>query len=112
MKRREDFKRFVVFCLASLVVIAQTAVFAYIWYDFYRGLIFEPFWRKGNWVLIAIYALINVLFSRLYGGTEGWLSEEDRCILFDDDRNDLYEYFYVFPDYTDQPLVLGSAADG
>lgn len=44
--------------------------------------------------------------------TEGWLSEEDRCILFDDDRNDLYEYFYVFPDYTDQPLVLGSAADG
>ena len=68
VKRREDFKRFVVFCLASLVVIAQTAVFAYIWYDFYRGLIFEPFWRKGNWVLIAIYALINVLFSRLYGG--------------------------------------------
>lgn len=26
VKRREDFKRFVVFCLASLVVIAQTAV--------------------------------------------------------------------------------------
>ena len=31
--KREDYKRFVVFCLASLVVIAQTAVFAYIWYD-------------------------------------------------------------------------------
>ena len=78
MKRREDFKRFVVFCLASLVVIAQTAVFAYIWYDFYRGLIFEPFWRKGNWVLIAIYALINVLFSRLYGGLKvGYLKRID-----------------------------------
>ena len=63
VKRREDFKRFVVFCLASLVVIAQTAVFAYIWYDFYRGLFFEPFWRKGNWVLIAIYALIKFLLS-------------------------------------------------
>ena len=78
VKRREDFKRFVVFCLASLVVIAQTAVFAYIWYDFYRGLIFEPFWRKGNWVLIAIYALINVLFSRLYGGLKvGYLKRID-----------------------------------
>ena len=78
MNRREDFKRFIVFCLASLVVIAQTAVFAYIWYDYYRGLIFEPFWRKGNWVLIAIYGLINVLFSRLYGGLKvGYLKRID-----------------------------------
>ena len=61
MSRREKYKRTIVFCLASLVVIAQTAVFAYIWYDYYRELIFEPFWRKGNWVLIAIYGLINVL---------------------------------------------------
>lgn len=78
MNKREDFKRFIVFCLASIVVIAQTAVFAYIWYDYYRELIFEPFWRKGNWVLIAIYALINVLFSRLYGGLKvGYLKRID-----------------------------------
>ena len=68
MKKRDDFKRFIVYCLASIVVIAQTAVFAYIWYDFYRGLIFEPFWRKGNWVLIAIYGLISFMFSKFYGG--------------------------------------------
>ena len=74
----EDFKKFIVFCLASLAVIAQTAVFAYVWYDFYRGLIFEPFWRKGNWVLIAIYALINVLFSTFYGGLRvGYLKRID-----------------------------------
>ena len=74
----EDFKRFIIFCLASLAVIAQTAVFAYVWYDFYRGLIFAPFWRKGNWVLIAIYALINVLFSTFYGGLRvGYLKRID-----------------------------------
>lgn len=78
VKRREDFKRFVVFCLASLVVIAQTAVFAYIWYDFYRGLIFEPFWRKGNWVLIAIYGLMFAMFAKLYGGLKvGYLKRVD-----------------------------------
>lgn len=78
MSKREDFRRSIVFCLASLVVIAQTAIFAYIWYDYYRGLIFEPFWRKGNWVLIAIYALIYVLFSRLYGGLKvGYLKRID-----------------------------------
>lgn len=78
MSRREDYKRFIVFCLASLVILAQTAVFAYVWYDYYRGLIFEPFWRKGNWVLIAIYALIIFMFSRLYGGLKvGYLKRID-----------------------------------
>ena len=56
--KREDYKRFVVFCLASLIVIAQAAIFAYVWYDFYSDLILKPFWRKGNWVMILIYALI------------------------------------------------------
>ena len=63
--KREDYKRFVVFCLASLIIIAQTAIFAYVWYDFYSGLILKPFWRKGNWVLILIYALIYLMFAKL-----------------------------------------------
>lgn len=78
MSRREDYKRIIVFCLASLVIAAQAAVFAYVWYDYYRELIFEPFWRKGNWVLIALYALINTMFSRLYGGLKvGYLKRID-----------------------------------
>ncbi|MDO5135006.1 MAG: sugar transferase [Eubacteriales bacterium] len=78
MSKREDYKKFIVFCLASLVILAQAAAFAYVWYDYYRELIEEPFWRKGNWVLIAIYALIDVLFSRLYGGLKvGYLKRID-----------------------------------
>ena len=78
MSKREDYKRFIVFCLASLVIIAQAAVFAYVWYDYYRELVFEPFWRKGNWVLIAIYALVDTLFSKLYGGLKvGYLKRID-----------------------------------
>lgn len=78
MSRREDYKRIIVFCLASLVILAQTAAFAYVWYDYYRGLIFEPFWRKGNWVLIGIYGLIYAMFARLYGGLKvGYLKRID-----------------------------------
>ena len=78
MSKREDYKKFIVFCLASLVILAQAAVFAYVWYDFYRGLIDEPFWRKGNWVLIGIYALMDMLFSKLYGGLKvGYLKKID-----------------------------------
>ena len=78
MSKREDYKRLIVFCLDFLIIAAQTVVFAYIWYSYYRMLIFEPFWRKGNWALIAIYALLDVLFSRMYGGLRvGYLKRID-----------------------------------
>ena len=78
MSKREDYKRFIVFCLASLVVLAQAAVFAWVWYSVYRGQIDEPFWRKGNWVLIAIYGLMFALFAKLYGGLKvGYLKRID-----------------------------------
>ncbi len=66
------------FILASLVIIAQSVLFAVVWYSYYRGLIFEPFWNKGNWVLIAMYALLLILFSRLFGGLRvGYLKRLD-----------------------------------
>ena len=78
VSKREDYKRFIVFCLASLVVLAQAAVFAWVWYSVYRGQIDEPFWRKGNWVLIAIYGLMFALFAKLYGGLKvGYLKRID-----------------------------------
>ncbi len=78
MKMADLYKRSVVFFLAALVIVAQTAVFGYTWYEYYRNLIFEPFWNKGNWALIALYGLILVLFSRLYGGLKvGYLKKLD-----------------------------------
>ena len=68
MSKREDYKRLIVFCLASLVVLAQMAVFAYVLYTFYRGQIDEPFWRKVNWVLISINDLLFAMIANLYGG--------------------------------------------
>ncbi len=78
MRRREYFRRIVMFTLASLVILAQSALFAAVWYLYYRGKIFEPFWNKGNWVLIAMYALLLTLFSRLFGGLRvGYLKRMD-----------------------------------
>ena len=78
MRRREYFRRIVMFVLASLVVLAQSALFAAAWYLYYRELIFEPFWNKGNWVLIAMYMLILILFSRMFGGLRvGYLKRLD-----------------------------------
>ena len=78
MSKREYYKRTVIFLLASLVIIAQALVFAYLWYNYYRELIYKPFWRRGNWVLVGLYALIDVMFSKLYGGLRvGYLKRID-----------------------------------
>ena len=66
--KRDDAKRLVIFCLAVILIAAQAALFAYAWYSYYRGMIFLPFWRKGNWVLVALYALIYTLFATMLGG--------------------------------------------
>ena len=90
------------YCLASIVVIAQTAVFAYIWYDFYRGLIFEPFWRKGN-LGSDRYLWTDQLYvlQVLRGLRVGYL-KNDRCILLYDSCCDLYKYHNLPSDHSDQ----------
>ena len=78
MRRREYFRRIVMFVLASLVVLAQSALFAAAWYLYYRELIFEPFWNKGNWEPGPLYMLILILFSRMFGGLRvGYLKRLD-----------------------------------
>ncbi|MCD7868519.1 MAG: sugar transferase [Clostridiales bacterium] len=78
VSKREDYKRFIVFCMAASLVLVQSLIFAYVWYHTYRGMIREPFWRKGNWVLIAIYGLIYTLLAKLYGGLKvGYLKRVD-----------------------------------
>ena len=56
----------------SLIGLAvQTAGFAYIWFKCYKPM-FElkqlRFWIKGDLLLIAVYAIILILVSRMYGG--------------------------------------------
>lgn len=70
MKKREKYKRLVHFLSTLIIIGALTAVFAYIWYSCFADndvLLFKPFFRRGNYVLIALYALITFLFYRIYG---------------------------------------------
>lgn len=77
MSKREDCKRSIVFFLAGLLILAVTLVFAYVWYDYYLDrLAWKPFWRRGNWVMIAVYAVIFTMVARLYGGLKvGYLKD-------------------------------------
>lgn len=55
-----------------------TGMFAYVWYTRYSEEIILPFYRRGNWVLIAIYGLLTALFFKAYGGFKlGYLKKTD-----------------------------------
>lgn len=70
MKKREQYKRIIMFLASALIVALETAIFAYIWFHYYadEAVIGKTFWRKGNFVVIGQYALMIFLFYRIYGG--------------------------------------------
>ncbi len=73
MKKREKYKRLVNFLNTLIVMGALTAIFAYVWYSCFadsEDLLIKPFFRRGNYVVIALYAVLTFLFYKVYGATK------------------------------------------
>lgn len=49
-----------------LNIILVTVPFAVCWYMYYADRIEEPFYNKGNWLIIAMFVFIYVIFARIY----------------------------------------------
>ena len=55
-----------------------TGIFAFVWYKEYSDTIVLPYYRRGNWTLIAIYCLLIWIFFKAYGGFKiGYLKKTD-----------------------------------
>lgn len=67
MRQSSKYKRIIVFCLSVLVITILTMAYAYVWDSFYLDIIPLPFWRKGNYLLYAVYAFFVYTFTKLYG---------------------------------------------
>ncbi len=71
MEKREQYKRLVKFISSAMIILIQTAIYAYVYYTYYAygpEAPISPFWNRGNYVVIGLYALMMCLFYRLYGG--------------------------------------------
>lgn len=61
-----------------LLVGLYTLGFAWVWYYSYSDAILLPFYRRGNWVMILIYTILVLLFSKAFGGLKiGYLKRSD-----------------------------------
>ena len=56
------------FLASALIMAIQIGVFAYMWYHHFEKNMLRHYWHRGNYVIIAQYALLLFLFYKLYGG--------------------------------------------
>lgn len=70
MENREKFKRLFRFLNSLIIIGLLTAIFAGLWYACFTDsddLLANPFFRRGNYVVILLYAVFTTLFYRVYG---------------------------------------------
>ena len=69
MKKNPQYRQLVLFFISASIIIAQTAIFAYVWYTAYNdaSVVALPFYNRGNYVLIGLYAVLCILFYKLFG---------------------------------------------
>lgn len=49
----------------------MTFLFSWFWYHFFAGTMYTyRFYRRGNYVIIGLYALFLIFFGRMYGATK------------------------------------------
>lgn len=51
-----------------ILILLLTGLYGAIWINWYNKIIWAPFFRRGNWMMIFIYGLLLVFFMQLYGG--------------------------------------------
>lgn len=78
MKNNEQYKRIVKFLSAFTIVFMEVYIYWQIWIWYYNQNIELPFFRKGNWLMAAVYGLLLLFFSSIYGGLKvGYLKKGD-----------------------------------
>lgn len=68
MKKREQYKRLIMFLASVLIVAIQTAVFAYAWFHDYhfKDVIGRRYSFWGHLALLSLYAFLVVVVSKLF----------------------------------------------
>ena len=65
-------REFILRLLKLFNVLLITMPFAWGWFHYYAEHMALPFYDRGNWVVVALYAVLYMIFGRVYGGF--WIS--------------------------------------
>lgn len=69
MKKLETSRRILILIASALSMVAQAAMFGYGWFHWFKAMIAMMFWIKGDILMISVYFVLLLFFSKMYGGT-------------------------------------------
>lgn len=68
-KTKERYKRLIKLAFAAVMQIGLCLIYGALWIGYYNNRVLqEPFYRRGNWVMVLIYGLLLTFFMYTYGG--------------------------------------------
>lgn len=71
-------KRMIMFWSKLLIVLIQTGLYGWLWYNHYKDMMPVAYWNRGNWAIIALYGMFILVFSRAFGALKvGYLKTWD-----------------------------------
>ena len=68
MNRKEQYKRILKFGSAAVILLIEVGLYWLLWQLYLNNIIEERFWRRGIWLLFALYGVLLVFFLQTYGG--------------------------------------------
>ena len=80
MKRRHRSRTFSYISTILLIAI-HTLIFARVWYTEYLPMILLPFYRKGSYVILLLFAIFFTVSNHLFGGLKmGYYKTQDSIV--------------------------------
>ncbi len=71
-------KRMIMFWAKLFIVLLQTWIYGWLWFHYYKDMMPVEYWNRGNWVIIALYGMFIIVFSRAFGALKvGYLKTWD-----------------------------------
>ena len=68
MKDYGQFKRLIKFFSSFVIIAVLVLIYYYVWMYYNTSIVERPFFRKGNWLMAALYGVLLMFFMRMYGG--------------------------------------------
>ena len=68
MKNYEQYKRMIRFLTSIAILTVETWVYWIAWEQYFSLAAGTPFFRRGDWLMVAVYGLLLLFFSKMYGG--------------------------------------------
>lgn len=81
---------------AVILMAVLTGIYGCVWNGYFNKLIEFPFWRRGNWLMIALYAGILFFFLYTYGGFRIGYLKKGNLLCFPDTVDRAFKYYYLY----------------